>query len=126
MNILKSWTVPIEVFNEASGKYANQHWRLKSRRHKKQQWEVWYLLNQVACYENIPIKIRLIRISPRLMDTGDNLPYSFKWIRDKIADMIYPGLQAGRADDTDLIEWEYGQEKGKPKEKAIRVEVYEQ
>lgn len=117
--------MPIEVFNEASGKYANQHWRRKSKRHKRQQWEVWYLLNQVACYENIPIKIRLIRINPRMMDTGDNLPYSFKWIRDKIADMIYPGLKAGRADDTNLIEWDYGQEKGKPKQKGMRVEVYE-
>lgn len=32
---------------------------------------------------------------------------------------------SGRADDTHLIKWEYDQEKGKPKEKAIRVEIYE-
>jgi hypothetical protein len=125
MTLLKSWTVPIEVYNEASGKYANQHWRLKSKRHKRQQWEIKSFLKEIEIFRDKAIIIKLIRINPRMMDTGDNLPYSFKWVRDKLADMIYPGLKAGRADDTDLIEWEYRQEKGKSKEKAIRVEVYE-
>lgn len=123
MTLLKSWTLPIEVYNEAAK--ANDHWRIKRLRHKAQAAAVRYHLKELSSYFNIPIKIKLIRISPRLMDTGDNLPYSFKWIRDSIADLIYAGLQPGMADNTNFIEWDYGQEKGEPKEKAMRVEVYE-
>ena len=122
MNFIRSWTVPIEVVNEAAK--ANQHWRIKSRRHNSQHFAVLHHLEEICAYRNQKIHVKLIRISPRMLDSEDNLPYSFKWIKDSLADMLIPGLQRGRADDSDLIDWSYAQEKGKPKEKGMRVEVY--
>lgn len=58
------------------------------------------------------------------MDKEDNLPMSFKWVKDAIADILIPGKAAGRADDSCLLKWEFDQEKGKPKEKSMRVEIY--
>lgn len=59
-------------------------------------------------------------------------PESIKRAQEKNIELIKDGKNpkriikkvSGRADDTNLITWEYGQEKGKPKEKKIRVEVY--
>ena len=45
-------------------------------------------------------------------------------IVDAIADLIYPGQQAGRADDTDMITWKYSQEKGAQGYKGLRIEIY--
>jgi len=122
---LKNYNLPIEIVNEAAGKYANQHWIIKSARHKKQQKLIQLLLKDISIYANQAITIKLIRISPRMLDHEDNLPYSFKWAKDSIADLLVPGLKAGMADGSKLIKWDYGQEKGMPKEKALRVEIYE-
>lgn len=123
MILLESFTVPIEIFNEAN--QANQHWRIKSKRHNAQNFSVQHYLKNVCNFKNMPIHLKLIRISPRMLDCEDNLPYAFKWVKDTLANMLIPGLQWGRADDSDLLTWSYGQNKGKPKEKGMRLEVYE-
>lgn len=69
----------------------------------------------------LPCHIRLIRLSPRRLDS-DNLVMAFKAIRDCIAAILIPGKAAGRADDSPLISWSYGQESGPL---AIRIEIYE-
>lgn len=125
MNLLKSWTVPIEIFNESSGKYANQYWRAKNARHKRQKEAVKSYLNALRKFEGMSVKIKIVRISPRKLDEEDNLRYSCKWAKDALAELLIPGLQTGRADGSNLIEWHYGQEKGSPKQKGMRVEVYE-
>lgn len=125
MNLLKSWTVPIEIFNEAAGKYANQHWSHKKRRHNSQNFQVYHYLKEITDFQNKSIHLKLIRISSRMLDSDDNLPYAFKWCKDCLADMLVPGLKRGRADDSKLLTWSYGQEKGKPKEKGMRLEMYE-
>lgn len=122
--LLDSFTVPIEVFNEASGKYANQHWTKKNRRHWIQAHQVKEHLQKITKYQGMPITIKLIRISPRTLDAEDNLRYAFKWVKDAIADMLIPGLHPGRADNSKLIVWDYDQEKGTVWEKKMRVEVY--
>ena len=125
MILLKSYSIPIEIVNEASGTYSNQHWRAKSSRHKQQKAIVKITLRELFIYANKAITVRLIRISSRMLDCEDNLPYAFKWVKDSIADVLKPGLRPGMADGSKLIKWEYAQEKGKPKEKAMRVEIYE-
>lgn len=120
MNLLKSWEIPIEVVSEAN---ISEHWSKSSKRHKNQKRFVRYFLSNISVYSNLPITIKLIRISPRMLDEHDNLRTAFKYVVDAIADLIYPGKKAGRADDTKLITWEYAQEKGK--EKSIRIEIYE-
>lgn len=50
----------------------------------------------------------MTRIGKRKMDF-DNLVSSLKYVRDAIADFIFPGLPPGRADDHPLLFWEYRQ-----------------
>jgi hypothetical protein len=95
------------------------------KRHKKQKKHVAYYMSQLSLYRDMPLIIKLIRISPRKLDSDDNLPMAFKWVKDAIADILIPGKQAGRADDSPLFKWEYDQEKGEVKENSIRVEIYE-
>jgi len=78
-------------------------------------------MSDISLYKNMEITIKLIRISPRKLDAKENLPMAFKYVADAIADLIYPGLQPGRADDNYLMKWEYDQEKGPG---SIRIELY--
>jgi hypothetical protein len=71
---------------------------------------------------SLPCKIHLTRIAPRSLD-GDNLPNAFKSITDDIADFLIPGLPRGHADGDSRLEWQYSQEKGHPKEYALRIEI---
>ena len=98
-----------------------EHWSKSYKRHKEQKWCVKAFIKNISIYKDVAITIKLIRVSPRKLDKKDNLPMAFKYVADAIADSIYPGLAPGRADDTELIQWEYDQEKGK---KGIRVEIY--
>jgi len=153
MNLLKSWTVPIETVSEGN---LFEHWTKSSARHKHHKKFIRDNLSEISCFRDIPITIKFIRISPRFLDADENLRMAFKWIKDQISELIYPektivdpesikraqekNLElikdgkkpkriirkiSGRADDTNMIKWDYGQEKGKPKEKGMRVEVYE-
>lgn len=121
VGLIKSYTLPIVIVSEGN---LFEHWTKSNARHKRQKKSIKDNLSELSAYKDKKIVVKLVRIASRKLDTGDNLNYSFKWIRDSIADIIYPGMKAGRADDTDLIEWQYDQEKGKPKEKALRVEIY--
>ncbi len=60
----------------------------------------------------LPVLITLTRMAPRTLD-DDNLVTAFKSIRDKVADLIIPGLKPGRADNMPGIKFEYSQEKNK-------------
>jgi len=95
----------------------------------------------------IPVNciVVLTRIAPRMLDAEENLPMCFKHIKDYLAVLIYPEKEVnvsyikktkgnnhklvsykspGRADDTKTIEWNYKQEKGEPKEYAVKIEIY--
>lgn len=121
MTLLKSWTLPIVTVSEGN---LFEHWTKSNARHKRQKKDINHYLSELSAYKNKKITVKLIRIASRKLDAHDNLRMSFKFVVDAIADILNPGKAAGRADDTDLIEWQYDQEKGKPKEKAIRVEIY--
>jgi hypothetical protein len=80
-----------------------------------------YYLSEISIYKDIPLTIKLTRISSRKLDVHDNLPMSFKYVVDAIANLLNPGKSSGRADDSEKLKWEYGHEKG---ESGIRVEIY--
>lgn len=75
-----------------------------------------------------PKSITLVRIAPRPLDT-DSLAYSFAPIRDEVALQLGLGKKdsLGRhvaADGpNDKTKWEYRNERGKPREYAIRIEL---
>lgn len=62
------------------------------------------------------VAITLTRIAPRALDT-DNLASGLKAIRDGVADAL------GVDDGSSRIQWRYAQERGKPGEYAVRVEI---
>jgi hypothetical protein len=67
---------------------------------------------------SLPCVVLLTRIGVRKLD-GDNLQGGFKHVRDRIAQWI--GI-----DDADpRIDWQYSQERGKPREYAARVTITE-
>lgn len=123
MILIESKTLEIHVVSEGN---THEYWRKSHNRHKSQKFLISKGLPFISFYKNIPITIKLIRLSSRKLDEHDNLSFAFKYIVDAIASLIYPGQQAGRADDTDLIKWKYGQEKGKDGFKGIRIEIYDQ
>ncbi len=122
MNLIKSWTLPIQTVSEGN---LFEHWHKAAKRHTQQKMLIKLYLKEISAFKDKKITVKLTRISPRRLDSHDNLPMAFKFVGDAISELIYPGLKAGRADDSDLIDWSYAQEKGRPKEKAMRVEVYE-
>jgi hypothetical protein len=113
--------IPIRTVSEAN---SSEHWTKKHAR-KKQQRKIctFYLKSTSRVSEKIelPCLITLTRISPRFLDTGDNLPCSFKHMRDVIAELITGDTRPGLADSDDRLTWEYKQEKGKPKQYGIRI-----
>jgi hypothetical protein len=122
-DIQYEFTVPIKTVPESNR--SSEHFIVKSKRHRTQQLQMWAALHNKNLDVQLPCRIKLTRIAPRKLDKAENLPMSMKWVTDSIADYIFPGQAAGRADDTTDIEFFFDQEKGDPKEYAIRVTIYQ-
>lgn len=95
-----------------------EHWAQKAKRNRDQRGVVkltctpTFMSNGVA----LPVCVRLTRIAPRQLD-GDNLVSCFKAVRDGVADAL-------GVDDRDArVRWSYNQERGQPKQHALRIEV---
>lgn len=74
-----------------------------------------------------PVAIKLTRVAPRSLDTDNLIGGAMKGIRDCVADLIIPGLAAGRADGLSgpwCITWSYDQKKGLPKEYSLEIEIF--
>lgn len=105
-----------------------EHWAKKAKRNATHRnalrlafnpyaHEFWTTANGKA-KDLRPIVITITRIAPRALDT-DNLASSAKAARDGIADALTV------SDNHPNIEWRYAQEKGRPREYAVRVEIRE-
>lgn len=116
---MKSWQLPIKTVSEAN---CSQHWTIKHKRHKGQKRIIalWASANNIKA-TSLPCTITLTRLAPLMLDEGDNLPCSMKYLRDYIAGEILPGLAAGRADGDKRITWRYAQEKSAIL--ALRIEI---
>jgi hypothetical protein len=110
--------VPIRIVSESN---LREHWSEKSRRHNQHKWRIFAAIDQFQSEIALPCVITLTRIAPRLLD-DDNLRGALKHARDTIADFLIPGLAKGRADGDPRLKFEYGQEKGKPREYALKIE----
>ena len=107
--------LPIRTESEAN---VRECWQSKHRRAKSQRGITKMVLHgqRWKMRGGEAYSVILTRIAPRGLD-GDNLQRSFKAIRDQVAEEI------GIDDGDDRLTWFYQQEKGKPKEYAVRVEV---
>lgn len=115
------WYLPLKTISEAN---SSEHWTSKSKRHKQQQFFVRALFNRESRPITTPCCIKLTRLGPRYLDADDNLPMALKWIKDEIAECLFPEnkkiykdkkgkerVLKGRSDDSPLVKWEYSQEK---------------
>lgn len=120
------FTIPLTkdlIVSEANR--GGEHWTKKQKRHKTQEFLINAYFNNNCNDVSLPCIIRMTRIAPRLLDEEDNLRMCFKWIKDYIAARLIPGkLSGGMKDGDKRIKWEYDQQKGKPREYALRVEIF--
>ncbi len=115
--------IPIRTVSEAN---VMEHWTKKHARKKQQRKAITLFMNPHL--EDIKYTLAfgichiiLTRIAPRALDEGDNLPSSFKHIRDVVAELVTGNKIPGQADSDHRLTWEYKQEKGKPKQYGIRI-----
>ena len=111
--------VDIKIISEGNN---FDHWTKKRKRKICHQLMVKSALNGKITDISLPCKVKLTRIAPRKLDY-DNLCFSIKFIYDTICDLLIPGLRPGRADGDSRITVEYFQEKGKPKEFGLKIEI---
>ena len=74
-----------------------------------------------------PCVVRLERFYQsdyRKMDSDENLRMAFKGIKDKLADLIIPGMRPGMADEGHGISWEFTQTKTPLK--GVRITIREE
>ena len=99
------------------------HWLKEAARKKKERQVIHLTLkSKLKKALSLPLEIVLIREAIRPLDEGDNLPSSFKCVRDAIAKYLLGGTM-GENDDDPRLTWKYRQEKAK--KYGIRIEFYE-
>lgn len=123
--------IPIKTVSEAN---CSEHWTKKSKRKQQQQFFVRMAMKEHIDKIRLPCTITLTRLSPRKLDSKDNLPMSFKSVSDELAALIFPEKvqtyrnasgkrvsNKGHCDSSDQIKWRYEQEKAK--KQAIKINV---
>jgi hypothetical protein len=110
------------LFTVSEANATGEHFRNKSKRHKKQQIELFAHLYDHPITVKTPAHVTFYRHSPRFID-DDNLVSAFKHVKDYFCDYLLPGLAPGRADGKLGITWSYMQ--CKSKKKGIGIRVYE-
>lgn len=107
-----------------------EHWTKKHKRHQQQKFLIRAYLSKYLydpSHQDIsfllPCITTLTRIAPRSLDSDDNLPMAMKSYKDYISDYLIPGKPMGFADSDKRLQWRFSQEKGKPKEYALKVEI---
>lgn len=120
MTALLTTTVEIRTVSETNQR---EHHMVRHRRRKAQRRSTFLGLlaaGRKASVDapGVPLMVRLTRIAPRGLDT-DNLGSSLKAIRDGVADWL------GRDDGDPTILWEYEQRRGKPREYAVLIELFD-
>lgn len=113
---LISVTLPIRTVSEANVK---EHWGRTARRVSRQRRDMFMGLYNYRdrLRGQWAWTVTLTRIAPRFLDEHDNLPRSMKACVDEVAKAL------GVDDKSKRVHWAYSQEKGKPKEYAVRVRV---
>lgn len=112
------WDTYIKTVSEAN---SSEHWTKKAKRHRLQKKSIWAFFKRDNPNITLPCLIKLTRIGKKLLD-DDNLPVSMKYIRDAIADQIFPNLAPGQADNDKRLKWEYSQEIGS--KYGVKIEIF--
>lgn len=112
-------TVPIKTTNPLNG--SHRHWSVKSRQRKSQRTAVFHLVRMALQRQDIglPVTCTVTRIAPSNgLDPHDGLGAALKGVIDGIADAL--GLSNDRDERVHLV---LKQERGRPKEYAVRIQI---
>ena len=109
--------IPIRIISSAN---LVEHWSKKYKREKEQKFLISQEMLKHLDKISLPVTLTFVRIAPRMLD-DDNLQYSLKSHRDLLSSLLIPGLAPGRADGDSRLEFKYEQEKGDPKEYALKI-----
>lgn len=113
-----AFRIPLRLKSAAN---LREHWAVKAKRVLKERTATGIIARRkVPDLAAAPgaFVATLTRVAPRALD-DDNLRSAFKAVRDELA------KQMGVDDRNPRVRWEYGQEKGKPKEYAVKIEITE-
>ena len=112
---------------------SSEHWTVKSKRHKGQQFIVRSIFAKERSEMTLPCIVCMTRLSPQALD-DDNLRGALKYVRDEISECLIPEKRGhyitkkgkiksikGRADADPRIKWEYRQENSK--RIGLRIEI---
>ena len=105
--------------------FANQshHWSKKKRIKETLYFEFYYPNTIPLKRIELPVVVKIIRIAPKPFDQ-DNYIYNCKCIRDFISWIFFPDKAYGHGDSSKDITWQYCQEKGKPKQHALKIQIW--
>lgn len=106
-------TIPLRVVGALN---AREHWRRRHSRVKAERHAVGLVLNTLRL-PPLPVDITLTRIAPRPLDSHDNLTSAFKGCVDQIA------ATYDVDDRSAALSIRYAQERGKPREYAVRIQI---
>lgn len=107
------FTLPIRLVSVANQR---EHWAKRAKRTKSHRGTAKLALAYHASRVPLPVDICITRVAPRMLDM-DNCVASMKAIQDGIADAFCI------KDNDPRIRFEYAQERGKPKEYAVKIQV---
>lgn len=122
------WQAPVTVHlaNLPTRTEANTagHWAPKHRRARAQRRATYLWLRHLLppTPPAMPVRITVVRVAPRLLDSHDNLASALKHVVDGISDYLAGGYLQGE-DRQPGLTWEYGQQRGKAHEYAVEVIV---
>lgn len=114
---IQTLILPLHTVSENNGR---EHYRVKAKRVKHHRETAKAMCASALSMPALPCVIRITRISPRGLDSGDNLPGASKALRDGIADWL-------SIDDRDntRVAYVYDQRRGPPKHHSVMVEIIE-
>ncbi len=113
-----TWYLPIKInpFNPCMNRYTlgkiNSMIRKKMLAYKPKEFK------EIS----LPCSIIIARVAPRRFDY-DNLVASMKHVTDTCADMLIPGLAAGRADGDKRLKFHYDQESAGKGEYGVKITI---
>jgi len=108
-------TIPgLRLINSSN---AREHWAIRKKRATRERTAVALSLRPKISQAPLPIHVCITRISPRFLDSHDNLPISAKHCADAVAE-IY-----GIKDNDPRISFEYAQQKSKPGVYGVMIQI---
>lgn len=108
---MRTTLLPLRVYSTLNRR---EHYMARARRTKHERATAFLLVP----HHRIPCRVLLTYIGPRALDS-DNVVGAMKAVRDGIADKL------GVNDNSRDVEWCYAQQRGKPKQYMVGVQMWE-